>query len=87
MIFDHGNEGVDTFLSFLQYWLRYSEMLIFLVMLGLICIQIICGTFCQFVNMANRFLRMSSDLEKIISGGCTVPLLPTGLSGLKTREV
>ena len=28
----------------------------FPVMASLICIKIVCGTFCQFFNIANRFL-------------------------------
>ena len=48
-------------------------------MAALICIKIVCGTFCQLVNIANRFLRIFSNLETLIrfifSGGCRVPLI------------
>ena len=49
----------------------------FPVMAALICIKMVCGTFCQLFNIANRFLWYFSDLEtsirKLISGGCTIP--------------
>ena len=36
------------------------------VMASLICIKMVCGTFCQLFNIANRFLRYFSDLETSI---------------------
>ena len=55
----------------------------FSVMAALICIQIVRGTFCQLVNIANRFLRIFSNLETLIRfifpGGAGYPYLPTQL--------
>ena len=57
----------------------------FSVMAALICIQIVHGTFCQLVNIANRFLRIFSNLETLIRfifpGGAGYPYLPTQLNG------
>ena len=51
------------------------------VMAALICIKIVRGTFCQLVNIANRFLRILSNLETsirfIFLGGAEHPYLPT----------
>ena len=53
------------------------------VMAALICIKIVRGTFCQLVNIANRFLRIFSNLETsirfIFPGGAGYPYLPTRL--------
>ena len=53
-------------------------------MAALICIQMVRGTFCQLVNIANRFLRIFSNLETsirfIFPGGAGYPYLPTRLS-------
>ena len=38
----------------------------FPVMASLICIKMVCGTFCQFFNIANRFLWYFSNLETSI---------------------
>ena len=52
-------------------------------MAALICIKIVRGTFCQLVNIANRFLRIFSNLETsirfIFPGGTGYPYLPTRL--------
>ena len=54
-------------------------------MAALICIKIVRGTFCQLVNIANRFLRIFSNLETsirfIFPGGAGYPYLPTRLIG------
>ena len=55
----------------------------FPVMASLICIKMVCGTFCQLFNIANRFLWYFSNLETSIRnwfpGGARYPLLPTRL--------
>ena len=55
----------------------------FSVMAALICIKMVRGTFCQLVNIANRFLRIFSNLETsnrfIFPGGAGYPYLPTQL--------
>ena len=52
-------------------------------MAALICIKNVRGTFCQLVNIANRFLRIFSNLETLIRfifpGGAGYPYLPTQL--------
>ena len=54
------------------------------VMAELICIKMVRGTFCQLVNIANRFLRIFSNLETSIRfkfpGGAGYPYLPTRLN-------
>ena len=46
-------------------------------MASLICIKMVCGTFCRLFNIANRFLWYFSNLETSIRnwfpGGCTIP--------------
>ena len=53
-------------------------------MAALICIKRVRGTFCQLVNIANRFLRIFSNIEAsirfIFPGGAGYPYLPTRLS-------
>ena len=55
----------------------------FPVMASLICIKMICGTFCQLFNIANRFLWYISNLEtstrNLFPGGARYPLLPIRL--------
>ena len=55
-------------------------------MAALICIKRVRGTFCQLVNIANRFLRIFSNLETsirfIFPGGAGYPYLPTRLIAL-----
>ena len=78
------NMGVDTLFGQLSSLLTEiwptNE---FSVMAALICIQIVRGTFCQLVNIANRFLRIFSHLETLIRfifpGGAGYPYLPTQL--------
>ena len=57
-------------------------------MAALICITNVRGTFCQLVNIANRFLRIFSNLETLIififPGGAGYPYLPTQLQGMQT---
>ena len=57
----------------------------FPVMASLICIKMVCGTFCQLFNIANRFLWYFSNLETSIRnwfpGGARYPLLPAQLIG------
>ena len=52
-------------------------------MAALICIKSVRGTFCQLVNIANRFLRIFSNLETLVRfifpGGAGYPYLPTQL--------
>ena len=52
-------------------------------MAALICIKNVRGTFCQLVNIANRFLRIFSNIEAsirfIFPGGAGYPYLPTRL--------
>ena len=52
-------------------------------MAALICIKRVRGTFCQLVNIANRFLRIFSNIEAsirfIFPGGAGYPYLPTRL--------
>ena len=52
-------------------------------MAALICIKNVRGTFCELVNIANRFLRIFSNLETLIRfiypGGAGYPYLPTQL--------
>ena len=54
-------------------------------MASLICIKMVCGTFCQLFNIANRFLWYFSNLETSIRnwfpGGARYPLLPAQLIG------
>ena len=54
------------------------------VMAALICIKMVRGTFYQLVNIANRFLRIFSNLETsirfIFPGGAGYPYLPTRLN-------
>ena len=61
----------------------------FSVMAALICIKNVRGTFCQLVNIANRFLRIFSNLETLIRfifpGGAGYPYLPTQLAAGSTR--
>ena len=38
----------------------------FPVMASLICIKMVCGTFCQLFNIADQFLRVFSNLETLI---------------------
>ena len=78
------NMGVDTL--FVQLSSLLTEIWPtneFSVMAALICIQIVRGTFCQLVNIANRFLRIFSNLETLIRfifpGGAGYPYLPTQL--------
>ena len=56
-------------------------------MAALICIKNVRGTFCQLVNIANRFLRIFSNLETLIRfifpGGAGYPYLPTQLIGIQ----
>ena len=53
----------------------------FSIMAALICIKIVRGTFFQLFNIANRFLRIFSNLETLIRfifpGGAGYPYLPT----------
>ena len=53
-------------------------------MAALICIKRVRGTFCQLVNIANRFLRIFSNMEAsirfIFPGGAGYPYLPTRLN-------
>ena len=58
------NMGVDTF--FVQLSSLFMEICPkndFSVMAALICINMVRGTFCRLVNIANRFLRIFSNLE------------------------
>ena len=78
------NMGVDTlFVQLLSLLTEIWPTNEFSVMAALICIQIVRGTFCQLVNMANRFLRIFSNLETLIRfifpGGAGYPYLPTQL--------
>ena len=81
------NMGVDT------WFVQLSSLLTDIwpkiecsVMAVLICIKRVCGTFCQLVNIANRFLRIFSNIEAsirfIFPGGAGYPYLPTRLYGL-----
>ena len=77
--------GVDTL--FVQLSALLTEIWPtneFSVMAALICIKIVRGTFCQLVNIANRFLRIFSYLETLIRfifpGGAGYPYLPTQLT-------
>ena len=80
------NMGVDTL--FVQLSSLLTEIWptndFFSVMAALICIQIVRGTFCQLVNIANRFLHIFSNLETLIRfifpGGAGYPYLPTQLN-------
>ena len=69
------------FVSYLQYWLRYSTQLICLIMAAMICIKTIRRTFCWLVNIANRFLHICSDVvipvKSIFPRGLLYPPLPT----------
>ena len=60
-------------------------------MAALICIKMVRGTFCQLVNIANRFLRIFSNLETsirfIFPGGAGHPYLPTRLIAIKNGGV
>ena len=85
--------GVDTLFvqlsSFLTEIWPTNELS---VMAALICIKIVRGTFCQLVNIANRFLRIFSNLETLIRfifpGGAGYPYLPTQLdAGLVLSNV
>ena len=53
-------------------------------MAALICIKRVRGTFFQLVNIANRFLRIFSNIEAsirfIFPGGAGYPYLPTRLT-------
>ena len=78
------NMGVDTL--FVQLSSLLTEIWPtneFSVMAALICIKIVRGTFCQLVNIANRFLRIFSNLETLIRfifpGGAGYPYLTTQL--------
>ena len=55
-------------------------------MAALICIKRVRGTFCQLVNIANRFLRIFFNIEAsiifIFPGGAGYPYLPTRLIGI-----
>ena len=81
------NMGVDTL--FVQLSALLTEIWPtneFSVMAALICIKIVRGTFCQLVNIANRFLRIFSNLETLIRfifpGGAGYPYLPTQLPSI-----
>ena len=79
MIKDPQNMGLDTLIVELcallvEIWRNIH----FPVMASLICIKIVCGTFYQIFNIANRFLWHFSNLETSIrnwlpGGGCTIP--------------
>ena len=78
------NMGVD--ILFVQLSSLLTDILPtndFSVMAALICIKNVRGTFCQLVNIANRFLRIFSNLETLIRfifpGGAGYPYLPTQL--------
>ena len=55
----------------------------FSVMASLMCIKMVCGTFCQLFNISNRFLWYFSNIETSIRnwfpGGARYPLLPAQL--------
>ena len=81
------NMGVDTL--FVQLSSLLTEIWPtneFSVMAALICLKIVRGTFCQLVNIANRFLRIFSNLETLIRfifpGGAGYPYRPTQLYGM-----
>ena len=84
MILDPQNMGLDTLIVELcallaEIWRNIH----FPVMASLICIKMVCGTYCLLFNIANRFLWYFSDLETSIRnwfpGGARNPLLPTRL--------
>ena len=81
------NMGVDTlFVQLSSLWTEIWPTNEFSVMAALICIQIVRGTFCQLVNIANRVLRIFFHLETsirfIFPGGAGYPYLPTQLNVL-----
>ena len=69
MLLDPQNMGLDTLI--VELWALLAEIwrnvgLHFPVMASLICIKMICGTFRQLFNIANRFLWYCFNLEKSI---------------------
>ena len=67
MILDPQNMGLDTLIVELSALLaEIWRNIHFPVMASLICIQMVCGTFCQLFNIANRVLWYFSDLETSI---------------------
>ena len=84
MILDPQNMELDTLIFELCTLLAEIWRHIYLlVMASLICIKMVCGTFGQLFNIANRFLWYFSNLETSIRnrfpGGARYPLLPTRL--------
>ena len=84
MILDPQSMGLDTLIVELCALLaEIWQNLHFPVMASLICIKMICGTFYQLFNIANRVLWHFSNLETSIRnwfpGGARYPLLPTRL--------
>ena len=67
MILDPQNMGLDTLI--VELFAPLAEIwrnIYFPVMASLICIKMVCGTFCQLFNIGNRFLWYFSDLETSI---------------------
>ena len=64
MLLDPQNMGLDTLIVELCALLaEIWQNIHFPVMASLICITMVFGTFCQFFNIANRFLWYFSNLE------------------------
>ena len=75
-LLDLQNMGLETLIVELCALLaEIWQNMHFPVMTSLICIKMVCGTFCQLFNIANRFLwYLSRNIDqKLISGGCTIP--------------
>ena len=67
MILDPQHMGLDTLIVELCALLaEIWRSIHFPVMASLICIKMVCGTFCQLFNIANHFLCYSSNLETSI---------------------
>ena len=84
MILDPQNMGLDTLgVELCALLAEIWRNIHFPVMASLICPKMVCGTFCQFFSIANRFLWYFSYLETSIRnrfpGGARYPLLPTRL--------
>ena len=78
MRLDPQNMGLDTSsVEISALWAEIWRNIHFPVMAALICIKMVCGTFWQLFNIANRFLWYFSNLETSIRnwfpGGCTIP--------------
>ena len=67
MLLDPQNMGLDTLIVELCALLAdIWRNIHFPVVASLICIKIVCGTFCQLFNIANGFLWYFSNLETSI---------------------